>query len=752
MAKLPDMRRKEYIELLETAKNRFKVMADADDENRREAMEDIKFTNVPGHQWDFNMKQERGHRPCYEFNKVRQACKRVINDMRANRPQAKVRPVEGGDKDVAEINEGLIRNIWNTSDAETILDYAAEFQVPGGMGAWRVSTKYADEETFNQEICIKPIQNPFMLYCDPAARDLMHRDARDWVYTDRIAKYEYDKLYPNAGYSDFEGAGHEFDDEDWFEDDSIRVAEYWYRKSVEKEIAEVRLPTGEVRQVELDSQDARAALEAGGTIQRQRKMMVDEIWSVTLNGARLLSEPQRFPGRNFPFIMVYGEYAVIDGRPHWWGLTRFAKDAQRSYNVARTAISETIAQAPKSFFWATDKQADGHTNQWSQAHKKNYPFLLYTPDPMAPGTPQRVGGADVPVALIQETQLASDEIKAVTGIYDASMGARSNESSGRAIYARQQQGEISTFNFADNMSKGVQRTYEIILGMLPEVYDTKREIRILGSDGAEAYKTLNDVVENEQTGELERINDIAVGKYDVTVDIGPNFQTLRQEAAEVYGELINRYPDLMGVAGDLIFKSMDLPYADDIAERFKFLLPPQIQQSLQQDAEMPPEVQQAMQMVEQRAAQLQEQGKLVQAAMEELMEEKEKAGEDKHQAELARKDVEIAIERLRREEAEFEQKMAEATAEATADGGDVNALREAVASIDLTLANFMTTVDQALAEVASNGDRQLVGSKMRNENGMMVADLEFNDGSRRTINLQKAEDGMVRMTPDSPES
>jgi hypothetical protein len=190
VALMADMRLKENKDLLQTVKDRYEIMVEADEDNRREAMIDMKFTNVPGYQadednrreamidmkftnvpgyqWEDNMKQERGNRPCYEFNKIRISCKRIINDMRANRPAGKVRAVEGGDVEIAEINEGLIRNIWNVSDGDTIVDYAGEYQVAAGMGCWRVSTEYSDDTAFNQDIIIEPIHNPFTLYVDPS--------------------------------------------------------------------------------------------------------------------------------------------------------------------------------------------------------------------------------------------------------------------------------------------------------------------------------------------------------------------------------------------------------------------------------------------------------------------------------------------------------------------------------------------------------------------------------------------------------
>lgn len=775
------MRLKKNKELLQTVKDRYKIMYQADQENRRAAMADIKFVNEPGAQWDANMKQERGERPCYEFNKLRVTGKRVINDMRANRPAGKVRAVEGGDVKVAEINEGLIRNIWNVSDADTVIDCAAEYQVNGGMGAWRVATEYVDDG-FDQDICIEEIPNPFCLYVDPAARDHMKRDAEDWIYTEKITHGAFEKKYgTKVEKSDFEESV-EFDDEyDWQDEDMVRVAEYWWKEPITKEIWKVDFG-GDVKVVDSTTDEAKgidpAMIKARRAVQSHKVM-----WCIA-SGDKILEGPTEWAGNEFPFVMVFGEQIYIDGQNRWWGLPRFAKDAQRAYNVSRTAIAETIAAAPQAKWWATQEQAKGNVDIWATAHKKNYPFLLYNADAKAPGPPQRMGGADVPVALIQESQIASEEIKAVTGIFDASLGMGGNEKSGRAIYARQQQGEIATYNYQDNMGKAIKRTYELLLDLIPEVYDTERELRILGTDGSEDYKVVNQVVWDPSEGRQVRVNDLQAGKYDVTVTVGPSFSTLRQEAAETYGQLGQQFPELMGVAGDLVFKSMDLPYAEDIAERLRTILPPQVQQIINKDKEMPPEVQQAMQQAEQAMAQVQEHAQLVQAAAAELEGEK---GE----AQVAKAEIKTELANLRAAKAEFDahvakemsqlvQKEAGLTGKAadlTTKGAELKeaslvknqeaidvAVQEAsgfmgaLSSIDEVLAQFMQAVDATVGELNQKAsvierktDRKLVGGTARRVNGKLVADVQYDDGSVRSLQAVR-KDGQLNIEETDPGS
>ena len=774
---MADMRLKDSKDILSRAKDRYSIMAEDDRHNRLDAIEDMRFVNIPGAQWSENMKTARADRPCYEYNKTRIRCKRVINDMRDNRPAGKVRGVEGDDKEVAEIYEGLIRNIWNVSHGDNATDYAAEYQVEGGMGAWRVNTGYADDGVFEQDAMVEMIENPFALYADPSAKDMMKRDARDWIYTTRISHEEYAQQYGKSVPVDFEAtAGYEENDEDeWTDEETVRIAEYWYKKPHKKDLWRVEMPDpeneGQLKILVVDSESDEARGIDKKFIKDTREVNTHKIMMVIVSGDRILEGPVEWAGRKFPWVMVYGEYKVIDGRKFWWGLPRFAKDAQRSYNVSKTAIAETIAQAPKAKWWATSKQAAGHTNEWAQADRENMPYMLFEADPENPGPPQRMGAADVPIALLQQASVDNEDLKDVMGLPDSSMGAQGDEKSGRAIYARQQQGEIATFNYRDNMSKAVELTMEILIDLIPNIYDTERELRILGQDGAEDYKRINQVVYDPKTKKEVRINDLASGKYDVTVTTGPAFSTQRQEAAEMYMGLTQGMPEIMQIAGDLIFKAVDLPYSDDIAERLRTMLPPPIQQMLQEDQDMPPEVQQQMMQANQAMQQVQEYGKMVEAANAELQ-------QDKALNEKAKAEIKAETANVRAASSDFEAKIAKETADLikreadlmvkeaglTVKGAEVKEAalgagvmmdeRETGAleqsqKVDQILAEFMTVVDGAMGTIREKAaqtdislNRSPVGGTTRREGGRIVADVEFDDGSKKSISAVRDAGGL----------
>lgn len=705
--------------LLATARERWKRCVEADQENRRLAIDDMRFLHEPGEQWDAALKQSRGKRPCYEFNRLRVTVKRVVNDIRANRPQGKVRAVEDGDKDTASVLEGLIRNIWNVSDADAAVDSGAEYCVGGGMGAWRVRTQYADDSAWDQDIIIDPIRNPFALWADPAARDPMKRDAGFWFLESRISQDEYKDKYGDKPAVEWEAS--EFDDDDeWEDDDRVRICEYWYREPETRKVA--LLDSGET----IDAAQIPQAMAAGRKVLRQREMRSWQSKTAIISGDKVLEGPTDWAGSKFPFVMIHGEYVIIDGKPRWFGLTRFGKDGQRLHNFNMTHAAERIALAPQSKWWATAEQAKGHVEAWKRSQNELMPFLTYNPDPAAGGGPPvPMPGPDVPAAFLQLGLASGEEIKAVTGIFDASLGQQSNEQTGVAIRARQQQGEIATFNYSDNVARGIRYTWELLIDLVPKIYDTERSIRILGSDNAERYVKVNTLGPDG-----EPINDLSRGKYDVTVTVGPSFSTQRQEAAEIYTQLAQANPAVFGVAGDLIFKSFDLPYADDMAERMKAMLPPPVQQMLQAKEQnngkaLPPEAMQAVMQAQQQMEMVQQQAQVVQQAAAEaegLKSEAEKAAADletkraqlnadyqRMVADIAKKEAALVLKEASLVSQETQAGVSEESKVVQSDREALSQqVQAAVAQMQQGIAEFMAQAAQTITQIQSQAQPQVI--------------------------------------------
>lgn len=661
-----------------TVRERYDACTEHESDLRELSVADIKFANVPGEQWEEDQKRKRGKRPCYEFNVLRQHCRQVTGDQRQARPSIKVRAVEDDDADGAELRQGLIRNIEGQSNAERAYDTGFQFAAEGGFGCWRVVTEYSADDAWEQDIRIKEVRDPFAVWFDPAAVEYDRRDAGFAFFEQSIPRDQFKAKYPKAQVIDFEGNK---DYGDWFKKDTVRVAEYWVKKPVTRTL----LLLSDGRSVDADEiTPVLDELEQQGIkVARERKVQTHKVCMYLVSGAEVLSGPHDWPGKFIPLVPVYGDLLHVDGRDVYSGLVRFAKDAARLNNYHMTTAMETVAKLPKAPYLVTPKMLEGKGVQrmWERAASEDPLFLPYTPDDKAPGgRPIRENNPEFPVAMVQLAQVCNDLLKGVTGIHDASLGARSNETSGKAIIARQREGDTATFSYQDNLARSIRYTGEILLDLIPKVYDTERVVRILGVDGGEKFVKINQAVFDQQQARQVIVNDLSAGKYDVTVSTGPSFSTQRAEFTELMNTIFQSNPQTFALFGDLFFKSLDAPQAQELAERAKFLLPPPLQQQMTQGKELPPEAMLAMQQAQQAMQEAQQQLQALQQAQQELMQDKAATDADKAQVQAQKAqisaDIKVAEAKFEAREAQFEALVARFEAKAARTNADF-AQREA---------------------------------------------------------------------------
>lgn len=543
---------------------------------------DIRFVSKPGEQWDHKLKQRRGDRPCYEFPKLQGHIRQVVNSLRQALPQGKVRGVEESDTGLAEIMNGLCRNIQDTSDADLAHIIAFTQSVKGGMGVWRIRTDYEDEASFDQCIYIEPIRNFRAVKFDPAACRIDRSDGLFTFVEEYIPEEEFERKYPKADVRDFEGSRAV----DWYDAGKVRVAEYWYKKPVKRELW--ALSSNEI--VWADESDEAALQASGITITKRRTVDTHKVYMRLTNGAAWLTDESEFPSKYIPIIPTFGDIENIGGEDYWQGLTRESKDSQRLHNVHKTAAIEAVAKAPKAPFILKLKWIKGLEKFWNAANSEDYPYLPLADDAPDGALPQRARQAEVPTALLQLAAIDNDDIKSGTGIYDPSLGAQAQETSGVAIQKRQQQSSTSTFNYSDNLAYAIKHEYRILIDMIPRVYDTPRVVRIIGEDGAEQWKQLYQTVIDPETGQPHTVNDISKGKYDETVTVGPSFATQRMEAVTAFGQLVGQigpsFPPLAMLLAYEVVKNLDLPGNEEVSEAVRKILVGQ--GLLQPDKDDPP--------------------------------------------------------------------------------------------------------------------------------------------------------------------
>jgi hypothetical protein len=581
-------------DFLATARERFRIAQDAEFKTRTASLDDLRF--VSGEQWPEDIKRQRDadKRPCLTLDRLGQFVRQVTNDLRQNRPAITVNPVDSnGDPDTAEIIQGLIRHIEHQSSADVAYDTAAEYAAIMGFGFFRLRTEYCDPMSFDQEILIEPVANPFSVYLDPAAVKPDRSDMQYCFLVTRLREDEFKRLYPDADSgtgSGWEGLGDQ--KSLWLNEEGVMIAEYL---SIEQERVEIALlPDGSVMPLE--------EVPEGYPVVKTRQADVPRVRWAQITGTEVLEE-KTLPGRYIPVIPVFGRELLIDGERQLSGVVRTAKDAQRQYNFFASAETEAIALAPRAPFIMAEGQDEGYEGMWQQANNRNFARLVYKPrtvgGELAPPPQRQVFEPAIQSISMARMQAAAD-MNAATGIYDAALGARSNETSGRAIIARQREGDNANFHFADNVTRALKHAGRILIEWIPVYYDADRVVRIIGEEGDQ--KTVRINAPHEDRG-ITKLYDLTTGKYDVTVTTGPSYTTKRQEAVESMMQLTQAYPQIMQIAGDLMVQNMDWPGAKPLAERLKKALPPGMAED-EKKMPVPPQVQAQLQQMNQMIEQL----------------------------------------------------------------------------------------------------------------------------------------------------
>lgn len=567
-----------------------------DRDNRNDAASDLAF--LAGDQWPHDVRREReaAQRPMLTINRLPQFVRQVTNDIRQAEFSIKVAPEDdGSDPKLARIYDGLIRQIQYQSSARHVFSMAAEHQASCGIGWFRICTEYPDDTAFDQEIRIKGIRNPLSVYDDPGAVEPDRSDAMWRAVVEVWPKKAFQQKYPKAAEVSVDvpnGENNHMAAFFWSTSDTVRIAEYWRKVPVKKTIA--LLQNGET----VDITGKGEAELAYWPIVRTREVDSHRIESYIVSGSEVLSGPHDWPGSMIPIVPVIGGEFPLDQRTYRYGVIRFARDPQQLYNFYRTATAEAIALAPKAPYVATPDMIGPFKAMWDNASRSNSAYLLYKPDPQAPGArPQREAPPALPAALMQEAQVASEDMKGVTGIYDAALGRQSNETSGIAIGRRQMESDVANYHFADNLQRALDYAGRILIDLIPKVYDNERVIRLMGDtdDAQEEFVPINRVVMG-MDGVPIIMNDLSAARFDVRVKVGKSYTTRRAEAADSLLQFVGAVPAAGQVAGDLIAKNFDWPGADELAKRLRNLVPPQVLADPDKPETQPPPDPIAMQM------------------------------------------------------------------------------------------------------------------------------------------------------------
>jgi hypothetical protein len=546
-------------------------------DQRRLAVEDIKFAQAEDGQWSEDAIEKRKGRPRLTVNRVAGAIDQLIGDQRQNRTNIKVRPVSGGaSEEVAKTLTGIIRNIESDSKASNAYDTAFDEIVNGGFGGFRIITQFNDAD-LNQNIRIKGMNTATTsLWFDDAAQEYDKRDAMFAFVTLDMPKEEHQERFPNSPMNEWSQEQYDRSScKAWFGEGFTRVAEYWVKMPVTKTIA--LMSDGRVIDVDEEAPVMDELAKQGITMVRDRVVKTHKVVMYLMDGSGILEGPSDWAGKYIPLIPVYGRQAHVENHTYTRGIVRFAKDANRIYNYEISSIVETNALTPKDPYWYTPAQVIGHESKYKNFPTQNSPFMPYNPD-LKTGTggpPTRTGAPSVQGLSSQILQQAAMDLYHTTGMQPPSIGVNPELKSGKAIIAQEKQGDRGSFIFTDNLSKSIDYCAEMLVDLIPRIMDTAQQVRIMQQDGETEeveINTVNQEIIDDQTGKKILVNDLSIGRYDVVTETGPAFATQRQESAQQILDLFASSPRFEALALDLVAKDLPILETKELTRRVRKLM------------------------------------------------------------------------------------------------------------------------------------------------------------------------------------
>lgn len=596
--------------------DRAKLAVDGWNHNHKKWRDDVDF--VGGKQWpdDVRQKREADERVILTINQLPKYSRQVTGDGKQNRISINVAPIESdrgmklsnmaGTKDYsyAEIMQGIVRNIEAVSKASQAYDMALKHCVDGGFGWLRVMKRYAQPNGFEQELVIRGVRNPFSVLVDPQAMlsDEPNLSAMNYAFVHALVpRREAEKKY-GSGITDVT-IGDDWTDSQrwWYDADDIRLAEYYYIEL--KDMLYVLLSDGSIMEApDLEDAKAQVAEKEGIDILKDRKGEKQCVYWALMHGAGIAEGPFKWDGGMIPIAPVLGpELFLVEG-VEYQSLFRHSHDAQRMYNYWRSAATEAVALAPKVPWIADSASIAQHRDAYDRASSEPVNLLEYDYRENVPA-PKRADMSSNPAAEINQSLQANDDVKNTIGIFDASLGQRSNEVSGKAIIARQQEGDTGTFEWHDALANAVERIGKIVVDLVPKIYDTDRIVRLRLPEEGEDFVRINYEVKSDEPtadGEPKLVKaDLSQQRYDVSVKTGPSMGTQRERAAESMMAFMQHVPEAARAIADKVAANMDWLGADEIAERLRKIIPPELltaaeREEMQQDQpELTPEQQQA---------------------------------------------------------------------------------------------------------------------------------------------------------------
>lgn len=777
-------------DIIQQAREEYADAKEAVREQEQRFREDLRFSN-PAYpdQWDDYAKTARKGRPMLTLDRTNQYIAQVVNDARQNKPSIQTMPADSkADIEVANRLNGIIRHIEYTSRASIAYDTGLELAARVGLGWLRVIPKVTRYETNEQEITIGRVHDPMSICLDPNSIEPDGCDSMFGFAESVLTHKAFERMYHKAKKASWDSEG-------WFSQDGVRICEYF--RVTEKKQNRIVIQGPDGSPMNLSEDEYWELAKATGIkpkpvetyMAKTRKVM----WR-KLSGVEVLEETE-FPSQWIPLIPVLGYELWVEGKRYLCGMVRRMMDGQRLHNYEASAQTEAMMVQPKAPFLLPERAVEGHEAEWQALNSGNPAYVTYndvdTDNPQSPiAPPIRLAPPTFPAAFQNGNTRGSMEMEASIGMSKSNLGQPSNAVSGRAKLADQREGDTANFHYIDNLRRSMEHMGRIVVDMIPRIYDTRRQAKILGEDGQQtAVEIVPDMAQPvlRREGRVVAINP-GVGAYDVRVKVGPAFATLREETAANLTELSRGNPQLGAALAPLLVKMSDLPEAEKISKVAIAMLPPNIQQIYNEDEgdEIPPgvkaQMQQSAQQIEQMSAAMDQAGQVIQDLQSQVDEKNTavKAEAQKAMAEIkaaqaqlkAQADILAAKEReladaariasleleiqtlkanqMMRDAQQAEQKVAEremeveTKAQESAEGeaekeNAVAGLAQTIAAINDSVSQSVMTLAQQMEAFAQRMEASKMGGmqRLRDANGALIgARITNADGTTRDIAIQ----------------
>ena len=586
---------------IEKAKKRFQYGMDQEASVRAEMLDDWKFYH--GEQWrsEDRTSREDNNKPCLTISRVDQFVHQIVNDNRQNKVSFKVTPTSAFNAQIqeqrqksAELRGALIKSINYHSSSVSAIQNAFDHAVIMGRGFFRLITEYVNDKTIDQEIKVKKVQNPLNIVMDPDREEIDYSDCEWGFAIEKMKKEEFEERYPNAEFQSWDvGQMEEF----WSNEEEVMVAEYYYFDYESDVLYQVQVED-ELKYV-YKSELIKDLPESA--IKSQRDVEKKVLKWCKMTSLEVLEREDIPKTDRIPIFPIIGKEEKISGQLVISGLIRKAKDSQRMYNYYSSSEAEWLADNTKAQYIGDPRTMEGYEGIWKDSNVRNIavlPVNTIVENGVVIPYPTKTMPASVPSGFVNGKLGALDDLKGTTGIFDASMGNQGNETSGRAIIARQREGDTSNYHFTDNEGISLTSAGQVMSDWLPVIYDTARILKIVGEDDTEESVEL---FGTDKNGEEILLGD---GYFDVQSSMGPAFSTQREEALSGLLDFMNAYPESRPVIGDLVAGQMDIHNADKIAARLKLLAPPGVVES--EDDEQSPQLVAMQQLLQQREQEMQQ--------------------------------------------------------------------------------------------------------------------------------------------------